>query len=58
MDALMVKKSSANVGVNLKLPNSICEKYFEGMDSEQMTSIVEQALSAWFESGGNVGVSC
>ena len=57
MDALMVKKSSANVGVNLKLPSSICEKYFEGMDSEQMTSIVEQALSAWFESGVNVGVS-
>lgn len=50
MDALLVKKNSSNAGVNLKLPNSICEKYFVGMDSEQMTELVEQALAAWFES--------
>lgn len=50
MDALMVKKTSTNGGVNLKLPSSICEKYFSGMDSEQMTALVEQALSAWFKS--------
>lgn len=49
MDALLVKKSSSNSGVNLKLPNSICEKYFVGMNSEQMTELVEQALAAWFE---------
>ena len=48
MDALLVKKNSSNAGVNLKLPNSICEKYFVGMDSEQMTELVEQALAAWF----------
>ena len=49
MDALLVKKNGSNAGVNLKLPNSICEKYFVGMDSEQMTELVEQALAAWFE---------
>ena len=56
MDALSVKKSSVNVGVSLKLPNSICEKYFTGLDTEQMASLVEQALAAWFESGVNAGV--
>lgn len=54
MDALSVKKRSANVGVSLKLPNSICEKYFEGMDTDQMAALVEQALAAWFESGGRL----
>lgn len=56
MDALSVKKSSVNVGVSLKLPNSICEKYFTGLDTEQMASLVEQALAAWFESGVSAGV--
>jgi len=56
MDALSVKKNSVNVGVSLKLPNSICEKYFIGLDTEQIASLVEQALAAWFESGVSTGV--
>jgi hypothetical protein len=35
--------------VNLKLPKTVCLKYFEGMSAEQMASVVEQALAAWFE---------
>lgn len=46
VDGLKVKKN-AN-GVSLKLPTTICSKYFEGMNAEQMASLVEQALDAWF----------
>ena len=31
-----------------KVPARIVEKYFEGMDPNQVDSIVEQALEAWF----------
>ena len=46
VDGLSVKKN-AN-GISLKLPQAICSKYFEGMNAEQMASIVEQALDAWY----------
>ena len=46
VDGFKVKKN-AN-GVSLKLPTAICSKYFEGMNAEQMASLVEQALEAWF----------
>lgn len=46
VDGLKVKKN-AN-GVSLKLPTAICSKYFEGMNAEQMASLVERALEAWF----------
>ena len=46
VDGLKVKKN-AN-GVSLKLPMAICSKYFGGMNAEQMASLVEQALDAWF----------
>lgn len=36
-------------GLWLKLPKTICNKYFEGMNSKQMASVAEQALAAWFE---------
>lgn len=32
-----------------RVPARIVEKYFEGMDSNKVDSIVEQALAAWFE---------
>ena len=32
--ALSVRQHSANAGVSLKLPNTICDKYFSGMDTE------------------------
>lgn len=49
LEALQVKHSDGNVGVSFKLPKAICNKYFEGMNSKQMASVVEQALAAWFE---------
>lgn len=49
LDALQVKHSDGNAGVSVKIPKAICNKYFEGMDSKQMTLVVEQALAAWFE---------
>ena len=49
LEALQVKHSDGNAGVSLKLPKTICDKYFEGMNSKQMASVVEQALTAWFE---------
>lgn len=49
LEALQVKHTDGNAGVSFKLPKSICSKYFDGMDSKQMTSVVEQALTAWFE---------
>lgn len=48
LDAMSVKKRSGNEGVSLKLPNSICQKYFTGMAAAQMMEIVEKALEAWF----------
>lgn len=49
LEALQVKHSDGNAGVSFKLPKAICNKYFEGMNSKQMASVVEQALAAWFE---------
>ena len=49
LEALQVKHSDGNAGVNLKLPKAICSRYFEGMNSKQMAAVVEQALAAWFE---------
>lgn len=49
LEALQVKHSDGNAGVSLKLPKAICSKYFEGKDSKQMASVVEQAVAAWFE---------
>ena len=44
-----MKHTDGNAGVSFKLPKSICSKYFDGMDSKQMATVVEQALAAWFE---------
>ena len=49
LEALQVKHTDGNAGVSFKLPKSIYSKYFDGMDSKQMASVVEQALAAWFE---------
>ena len=49
LEALQVKHSDGNAGVSFKLPKAICNKCFEGMNSKQMASVVEQALAAWFE---------
>lgn len=52
LDAISIKKRSGNEGMNLKLPNSICKKYFAGMETAQMASIVEKTLEAWFSREG------
>ena len=41
LEALQVKHSDGNAGVSFKLPKAICNKYFEGMNSKQMASVVE-----------------
>ena len=46
LDGLTAKKDTN--GVNLKLPQAICSKYFDGMNAQQMATLVEQALEAWF----------
>lgn len=46
VDGLKVKKNAD--GVSLKLPMAICSRYFEGMNAEQMASLVERAFEAWF----------
>ena len=51
LDGLRIKHNDGNSGMSLKLPKALCIKYFEGMNTEQMTAIVEQALNAWFERG-------
>ena len=52
LDALLVLQHSVNGGVSLKLPVSICDRYFSRMSTEQMTDVVEQALDAWFSGKG------
>lgn len=49
LEALQIKHEDGNAGISVKLPKAICNKYFDGMDSKQMASVVEQALAAWFE---------
>lgn len=49
LEALQVKYTDGNAGVSFRLPKSICSRYFDGMDSKQMATVVEQALAAWFE---------
>jgi hypothetical protein len=48
METLQAKRSG-NADVNLKLSKTVCMKYFDGMSAEQMATVVEQALAAWFE---------
>ncbi|WP_395019533.1 hypothetical protein [Robinsoniella peoriensis] len=52
MEGLAVKKRSGNSGVSLLLPKTICRKYFDGLDPEQMMSVVELALEASFKAEG------
>jgi ParB family chromosome partitioning protein len=49
LDTLTVNKSSKEGVVSLRIPNTVCKKYFEGFSAEQMTAVVERALAAWFE---------
>lgn len=51
LDAFSVTRKSGNDGVSLRLPKSLCQKYFQGMNVDQMTELVEQALKAWFAGG-------
>ena len=48
LEALQVKHTDGNTGISVKLPKSICSRYFDGMDQRQMAAVVEEALAAWF----------
>lgn len=54
LDGTSAKKRNRSNGISLKFYGSICEKYMEGMVAGQMAAVVEQALTAWFESGKGV----
>ena len=49
IDAVTVRQHSVNAGVSLRLPHTVCERYFAGMNTGQMAAVVEQALAAWYE---------
>jgi ParB family chromosome partitioning protein len=49
IDAVTVRQHSVNAGVSLRLPHTVCERYFAGMNTEQMAAVVEKALAAWYE---------
>lgn len=48
IEAMTVRKPSPDDGTRVKVPDSICEKYFSGMNTVQMAEVVAQALEAWF----------
>ena len=48
IEAMTVRKPSPDDGTKVKVPDSICEKYFSGMSAVQMAEVVAQALEAWF----------
>lgn len=48
LEAMIVKRSSVNVGMCVILSVDIRQKYFSDMNEAQMVEVVEQALEAWF----------
>lgn len=48
IESMTVWKPSIDNGTTVKLPDSICGKYFSGMNAVQMAEVVAQALEAWF----------
>lgn len=49
LESAVAKKKSAVV--SLKMPTDLCSRYMDGMKPEQMISLIEQALDAWFAGG-------
>lgn len=47
LETMIQKKKPA--GVQIQLSSEVCEKYMKGMNAEQMTEIMEQALANWYE---------
>lgn len=55
MESTATKKKSTVV--NLKVSADLCNRYMDGMKPEQMITLIEQALDAWF-AGGKGGCQC
>ena len=49
LESTVAKKKSTVV--SLKMPTDLCSKYMDGMKPEQMITLIEQALDAWFAGG-------
>ena len=49
LESTMAKKKSDVV--SLKMPPDLCSRYMDGMKPEQMITLIEQALDAWFAGG-------
>ena len=49
MESTVAKKKSAVV--SLKVPSDLCSRYMDGMKPDQMITLIEQALDAWFVGG-------
>lgn len=47
LETMIQKKKPASV--QIQLSSAVCEKYMKGMNAEQMTEIMEQALASWYE---------
>lgn len=47
LETMIQKKKPASV--QIQLSSKVCEKYMKGMNAEQMTEIMEQALASWYE---------
>lgn len=45
---LRPKEDIKRISIRLKLTEGVCSRYLTGMNLEQMTAVVEQALEAWF----------
>lgn len=50
------KESTKTAAVSVQISDKIRKKYFEGMDSMQITEIVEKALDAWFKEREKINI--
>ncbi len=49
MESVAGKKKAATV--SLRIPSELCNKYMDGLKPEQMVTLIERALAAWYTSG-------
>lgn len=42
-------KRKKGAAISLKVPFEVCSRYMDGMKPDQMVSLIEKALAAWFE---------
>lgn len=50
LEIMVQKKKPASI--QIKLSPAVCETYMKGMNAEQMSEVMEQALASWYERKG------